>query len=413
MTAGGALEGVRICDFTGQLAGAGATKILAAFGAEVIRIEDPVRRGKWDILRGSPPYVGEHRGLEAGGAFNNHNAGKLGITLDLRTSEGKELLADLVRISDAVTENFAAGVLDRLGFGYERLRELREDIVYVSNSGFGATGPYASFKSWGPIAQAVSGLTFESGLPDLPPAGWGYSFMDHTGGYYMAIATLMALFHRHRTGEGQWVDLACIEAAGTLHGATSLDATVNGRPARREGMPNSNRSRSPAMAPHGIYPAAGEDEWVAIAVRSDEEWQRLAALIGESWCGDSSWDRLVGRLAEEDRLDELMARWTARQDKAAVAAMVTGIGLAAAPVLRPGERIDDDPRTGGFGLWVDVEHTEVGTSRVEGLPVHLSETDWSLDRGAPCLGEHNRYVICDLLGRTESQLEALVERGVV
>lgn len=413
MTAGGALEGVRICDFTGQLAGAGATKILAAFGAEVIRIEDPVRQGKWDILRGSPPYVGEHRGLEAGGAFNNHNAGKLGITLDLRTEEGKELLADLVRISDAVTENFAAGVLDRLGFGYDRLRELREDIVYVSNSGFGATGPYASFKSWGPIAQAVSGLTFQSGLPDLPPAGWGYSFMDHTGGYYMAIATLMALFHRRRTGEGQWVDLACIEAAGTLHGAVSLDASVNGRPARREGMPNSNRSRSPAMAPHGIYPAAGEDEWVAIAVRSDDEWQRLAAAIGEPWCDDPSWDRLVGRLAEEDRLDASMAAWTVHLDKAEVAALVTDLGIAAAPVLRPGERIDDDPRTGGFGLWVDVEHAEVGTSRVEGLPVHLSETDWSLHRGAPCLGEHNRYVICDLLGRTDSQLEALVERGVV
>ena len=122
--------------------------------------------------------------------------------------------------------------MERLGFGYEDLRQIREDIVYVSNNGFGATGPYTSFKSWGPIAQAVSGLTYTSGLPDLPPAGWGYSFMDHTGGYYMATAVLMALLHRRRTGQGQWVDLACIEAAGTLNGVATLDATVNQRPMR-------------------------------------------------------------------------------------------------------------------------------------------------------------------------------------
>ena len=255
-----ALEGIRICDFTGQLAGAGATKILAAFGAEVIRVEDPTNKGKWDILRGVPPWVGNEKGLEAGGAFNNHNAGKLGITLNLRHHRAKELLRELVAISDAVTENFAAGVMERLGFGYEQLRQIREDIVYVSNNGFGATGPYGSYKSWGPIAQAVSGLTFTSGLPDQPPAGWGYSFMDHTGAYYMATAVLMALLHRRRTGEGQWVDLACIEAAGTLHGAATLDATVNGRVTRRPGMPNSNRSQSPVMAPHGIWATQGEDE---------------------------------------------------------------------------------------------------------------------------------------------------------
>ena len=152
-----ALENIRICDFTGQLAGAGATKILAAFGAEIIRVEDPVNKGKWDILRGVPPWVGEARGLEAGGAFNNHNSGKLGITLNLRDERAREMLRDLVRVSDAVTENFAAGVMDRLGFGYKDLCEIREDIIYVSNNGFGATGPYSSYKSWGPIAQAMSG----------------------------------------------------------------------------------------------------------------------------------------------------------------------------------------------------------------------------------------------------------------
>ncbi|MPY93561.1 MAG: CoA transferase, partial [Acidimicrobiia bacterium] len=255
---GGPLANIRICDFTGQLAGAGATKWLAAFGAEVIRIEDPVKKGRWDILRGAPPFKDERRGIEYGAGFNNHNVEKLGITLNLRTERAKELLAELVRRSDVVSENFAAGVLDRLGFGYERLRELRPDVIYVSNCGFGQSGPYASYKSWGPIAQAVSGMTFQSGLPDEPPAGWGYSYMDHTGGYYMAIGILAALWHRARTGEGQWVDLSCSEAGAYLNGPALLDWTVNKRPLRREGRPNSNRSEYPAMAPHGVYPAAAE-----------------------------------------------------------------------------------------------------------------------------------------------------------
>ena len=223
-----ALSSFRICDFTGQLAGAGATKWLASFGAEVIRIEDPLRQGRWDILRGAPPFVDERRGINLGGAFNNHNAGKYGITLNLRTAKAKRILEQLIEVSDVVSENFAKGVMERWGFGYERMRAIKPDIIYVSNCGFGHTGPYSDFKTWGPIVQAVSGLTFTSGLPGREPAGWGYSYMDHTGAYFMAMAILLALVHRQRTGEGQWVDLACTEAALALHGPALLDWTVNG-----------------------------------------------------------------------------------------------------------------------------------------------------------------------------------------
>src|ERR1700712_1137274 len=173
----GALRHIRICDLSGQLAGAGATRILAAFGAQVIRIEDPVTKGLWDIVRQLGPMINNDTSHEGGSGFNNHNVEKLGVTIDLRTERGKELLRDLVRASDAVTENFSSGVMGRLGFGYESLKELKPDIVYVSNSGFGHDGPYRPFKSWGPIVQAVSGLTFASGLPGEQPAGWGYSYM--------------------------------------------------------------------------------------------------------------------------------------------------------------------------------------------------------------------------------------------
>jgi len=229
----GALAGLRICDFCGQLAGAGATKWLAAFGAEVIRIEDPVREGRWDILRGGEPFIDDRRGINLGGGYNNHNTDKKGITLNLRTDEGKAILERLIGVSDAVTENFAVGVLEKWGFGYETLKAIKPDIVYVSNCGFGHEGPYSQFKTWGPIVQAVSGLTYSSGLSGQEPAGWGYSYMDHTGGYYMAMAIMLALLHRNRTGEGQWIDLSCSDSALSLHGPALLDWIWLDRQARQ------------------------------------------------------------------------------------------------------------------------------------------------------------------------------------
>jgi benzylsuccinate CoA-transferase BbsF subunit len=409
----GALGEYRICDFTGQLAGAGATKWLASFGAEVIRIEDPVRQGRWDILRGTEPFVDERRGVDLGGGFNNHNTDKYGITLNLRTERAREILVEIIRQSDVVTENFAAGVLESWGFGYEALKRIKPDIVYVSNCGFGHAGPYSRFKTWGPIVQAVSGLTFTSALPGQAPAGWGYSYMDHTGGYYMAMAIMLALIHRHNTGEGQWVDLACTESALTLHGPALLDWTVNGRPSRREPQPSSNRSQWPPMAPHGIYPCSGEDAWLAIACRSDADWVALGDVVGEPWCRDPAWARLKARLGDEDRLDRCLADWTIRQEKFAAADALLAAGVPAAAVQRPDERIEQDPSTGGFGLWPTVRHSQMGAVRVDGQPVHLSRTDWQMTRGGPCLGEHTEEVLERLLGLSREEVAQLRAEGVV
>ncbi len=159
--------------------------------------------------------------------------------------------------------------------------------MYVSNSGFGHAGPYHSFKSWGPIAQAMSGLTHTSGLPGLEPAGWGYSYMDHSGAYTMGIALLAALFHQRRTGEGQWVDIACAEAGIGLAGLAALDASVNRRQERAIAV-DSNRAASRAMAPHGIYPCRDDDTWVAIAVRDDNDWTALGGLIGAPWAAEAA-----------------------------------------------------------------------------------------------------------------------------
>ena len=412
-TVASALEGIRICDFTGQLAGAGATKWLSAFGAEVIRIEDPTNQGTWDILRAMPPFVDERRGPDFGGGFNNHNTDKRGITLNLRTERGKELLAEIVKRSDVVSENFAAGVLEKWGFGYERLKELRPDVVYVSNCGFGHQGPYASFKTWGPIVQAISGITFTSGLPGMEPAGWGYSYMDHTGGYYMAMAILLALIHRQRTGEGQWVDMACCETGLTLNGPAILDYTVNGRPMRRPDQPNGNRSEWPLMAPHGIYPTRGEDEWLAIACRNDEDWRACAGVIGEDWALAPDLASLDGRVADQDGLDANLDAWCRERDKFELQRAFQAAGLPAAAVQKPGERIDHDPATADFGLWPTVRHSKMGDVRVDGMPVHFSETNWKMERGAPCCGEHTEEVLTELLGLSASDVAKLREEGVV
>lgn len=413
----GALSHIRICDFTGQLAGAGATRTLAAFGAQVVKIEDPVTEGRWDILRGMEPFVDERRGGELGGGFQNHNVEKLGITLNLRTERGRELLTELVRISDVVAENFAAGVLAHLGFPYERLREIRDDVIYVSNCGFGHRGPYASFKTWGPIVQACCGLTYTSGLPDLPPAGWGYSYMDHHGGNVMAIAILAALIHRNRTGEGQWVDMSCTDAGAAFLGPVVLDYTVNGRVTRRPGYPYSSRSDSPLMAPHNIYPAAGEDQWFAIACRDDDDWQRLAAIVAATddgaWARDPALATLAGRLADQDGLDARIAAWCASRDKFAMQREMIAAGVPGVAVQLPGERIEDDSGTTDWGLWPWVEHRAMGRVRVDGLPVHLSETDWSIERAAPLLGQDNDVVYGEILGLAEREIAELRAEGVI
>lgn len=408
-----ALSAFRICDFTGQLAGAGATKWLASFGAEVIRIEDPVNEGRWDILRGNGPFVNEERGIDLGGAFNNHNTDKLGITLNLRTQKAKDLLTEIIKRSDVVTENFAKGVLERWGFGYEQLKEIKPDIIYVSNCGFGHVGPYSSFRTWGPIVQAISGLTFTSALPDQEPAGWGYSYMDHTGGYYMAMAILMALIHRQRTGEGQWVDLATTDVALGLHGPALLDWTVNNRPTRQERQPSSNRNQWPTMVPHGIYACQGDDEWVAIACRDAADWRAFINLVDEDWCQQSSFESLDERIRNQDKLDQHIDSWTSTRNKFEIANDLNSLGIPASAVQKPEERVDQDSSTEKFGLWPSVQHTKMGQVRVDGQPVHFSKTPWEITHGAPCLSEHTQEVLTSLLGLSIEEVQQFKEEGVI
>lgn len=299
------LKGIRVLDLSWIVAGPQATRILADFGAEVIRIE---YEGRPDAIRGG-------RGGRSSGMFNNLNRNKLSATLNLNHPKGVELFLRLVKVSDVVVENFSSRVMERWGLTYEAMAAVNPGIIYISLSGFGHAGRNRDYVTWGPTAQALSGLTLMSGLPDAPPAGWGYSYLDHTAGYYGAMAILMALYHRNRTGLGQYIDLAQVETGMVLAGPAILDFSVNGRPYRRPGNPPGNRSEHPRVAPHNTYRCRGEDRWIAIAVFTDAEWQALCRVMGDpDWSRDSRFATNSGRVAHEDELDQRIEAWTASYD---------------------------------------------------------------------------------------------------
>jgi crotonobetainyl-CoA:carnitine CoA-transferase CaiB-like acyl-CoA transferase len=427
-----ALDGVRILDFTRLGFGAQATLICGALGADVIRVESTTRP---DPIRVMPPYVpepgdrGEGFGAATlanatsaaspnrGGIFYKYNTGgKRSITVDARHPKGLALLRDLVAVSDVVTESFAAGTLERWGLGYEAQRAARADIVYVSMCGFGHEGPDTAHVTMGPTAQALTGLTFMVGLPGRPPAGWSFSYLDHVGGYLGAVAVLVGLLHRARTGEGQHLDVSQLEPATALSGALFLDAVVNGRSSRRPDFPTGNRR--PTSAPGNAYPAAGDDKWIVISCRTDEEWSSLVDAMGRpAWARDAAYATFAGRQAHSDELDARIGEWTSTQDRYDVMALLQARGVPAGVVQDAADRLARDPQLAARGHFTLLGNTEVAAMPLEGLPVHLARTSahtgGRLRRGPPLLGEDTDAVLGELLGLSSDDVEQLRAEGAL
>jgi benzylsuccinate CoA-transferase BbsF subunit len=398
------LQGIRVCDLTWIIAGPTATRVLADFGADVIRVE---HAQAVDAIRLGRPIVGEQPTLNNSGFFNYINRNKRSILLNVRHPMGHDLLKQLIARSDVVVENFSSGVMDSWELGYDQLREIREDIIYCSVSGFGHSGRDAAYTTWGPTAQALSGLTAMSGLPGKQPAGWGYSYMDHTAGYYAANAIMMALFHRQRTGEGQHIDMSQVEAGIVLTGPAVLDFTVNGRSWRRAGLPPGNRAWQPAVAPHNTYPCAGDDRWIAIAVMNDAEWEALVRAMDEpGWARDDRFATNDARLANEDDLDARIAAWTARQRDYALMALLQSAGVRAGVVQKASDRFERDPQLAARGWWHNVPHAELGDCDYDGVVPRLANAPGELREPSPLLGEHTHQVMREVLGMDD---QAIVE----
>ncbi|HSS09802.1 MAG TPA: CoA transferase, partial [Acidimicrobiales bacterium] len=301
----GPLAGIRVADFCWMGVGSVATRLLGDFGAEVIKIENRVRI---DTPRRLPLYKDEparnfgEEVLDAdpnrGGLFNNYCRNKLGVTIDMRTPAGRGLAERLIAKSSVVSENFAPGVMERWGLTYERLQELSPNVIYARMSGYGHTGPHAEYRSYGPVVQAVSGLSYISGLPGREPSGWGLSYMDNQAAYYNSAALLLAIYRRNITGEGTEIDVSAVEAGINLVGPVLLDVTVNHRSTRRPDFPTGNRLEWPNAAPHGVYPARGTDRWIAIAVFNDAQWSGLVeALDRPEWTAHPRVSTQAGRFA--------------------------------------------------------------------------------------------------------------------
>lgn len=398
------LADVRVLDLTWVVVGPATTRVLADYGATVVRVEST----RWvDTTRTFGPFYTGRPGPENSALYQQFNAGKLGITLDLTKEAGRAVLRDLVRWADVVTESFLPKVMPAWGLDYDSLRQVKPDIIMVSTCLMGQSGPLSNFAGYGNLAAAISGFYNLTGWPDRPPAGPYGAYTDTVAPRFMAAAILAALDYRQRTGQGQYIDQSQAESALQFLGPALLDYTVNGRVQERRG------NRDPYAAPHGVYPAAGEDRWVAIAVGNDEQWQALcSAMERPELVRDQRFSTTAARLQHQDELDAMVAAWTQTQDAHEMEAALQAAGVPAS-VVENSRDLYADPQLRHRGHFLEFPHPLHGTAIVEGSRCRLSRTPAGIQRPAPTFGRDNQYVLETILGYSQEKIAELAAEGVL
>jgi len=393
---GGPLQGVRVVELTKVWAGPYAGKLLAFLGAEAIKIES---LNSLDTAR----YYGVGDINDAPG-FRAVNPQKRSVQIDMKTAQGIDLILDLIRQSDVVIENLRPGAAKRLGLGYEAVKAVKPDIVYVSMSMHGTTGPLSYQTGYAPGFSALSGVTYSVGYEGKPPAGMNIRYGDATFGATAAYAALVALLHRRRSGVGQFVDVAAAESMSSMIPDILIDFALNGRVQECEG------NRHADMVPHGVYPCR-ENEWIAIAVSCDDAWKALAAAMGKPGLADHPLYRShADRKANEEALNRLIAQWTLTQDARETASELQRRGVAAA---KSASSIDlvSDPHLWDRGFFPTVADHGAQTRPVIG-PSWKTTRDAAIVKGAPRLGEHNAYVLGTILGLSDEDQQKLADAKV-
>lgn len=418
------LSGIRICDFTAVWAGQSATMYLADMGAECIKVENPYiwnpmtraasPRITGPIARMLPPWIAGHPPEPGPRPWNNSPAfiqvmrNKKSFTVDSRRPEGLAIVQQLVRLSDVVAENLALGTLDKVGLDDDALQALRPDAIILHMPAFGRTGAYTEGRGYGSHIDAVAGSTVLRGYRDSAPADNVSIFAgDYWGGIHGALALMAALRHRRRTGRGQVIEMAQVESSMHMFPQAAMDAAWNGREQGTVG----NRSIE-GFVPNGVFPTNGENRWIAISCRSEEEWGALVVAMGRpAWATTDEFANLAGRGAAEDQIEEQIAEWTANLDRDDLFHRLQAAGVTAGPVLNAKEAAED-PHLAATAAWKRLPATE-DYPEVDWLrPVYrFSKSDVDL-RKAPCLfGEHNDYVYREVLGISEQEMEKLRAAG--
>lgn len=400
----GPLTGVRVLDFTWVGAGSFTTKLLADHGADVIKVESA---GHLDSLRLGAPFAGGVRGVNRSGYFAERNTSKRGITLNLKDPRAQELARKLAAGADVVANNFRPGVMDRFGLGYEQVRAVNPRVVYLSMSMQGATGPDKDHLGYGLTIGALVGLTHLTGLPDRYPVGTGTNYPDHVPNpCHAAFAVLAALRHVRRTGQGQLIDIAQTEPTVAAIAPAILEWTVNGV----DPAPLGNAH--PVWCPHGIYRCVGEDAWLAVAVRTDEEW---AALADELLLDHvpPQWTRAAGRHAAAAAVDAAVGGRLATWQAEDAMAVLQERGVPAGVVRDTAALVRHDPQLAHRAHWRRLPHAEMGASLYGAPPFALSATPGGLRGAAPLLGEHTREVLAELLDLSDAEITELAESGVL
>jgi crotonobetainyl-CoA:carnitine CoA-transferase CaiB-like acyl-CoA transferase len=403
------LEGIRVLDLTMVFAGPLATKILTDLGAEVIKIESTVRA---DVFTRANVYPENEPGEEPwnrGCIFHSINAGKRGISLNLGSEEGREIFKRLVKISDVVIENFSPRVMENWGLSYKELKKIEPDIIMVSISGLGHYGPLRDFYMYVPGMEGMSGLAYNTGYPDEPPLQSGYAYGDWVTGVNAAAALFIALYYRHRTGKGQYVDVAGREAVSCHIGEIIMDYTLNGRDPMRAG------NRHPTAAPHGCYRCKGEDSWVNIAVENDEQWQRFCQALGNpEWTKSERFTEAQSRWQNQEDLDRLVEEWTSQHDHYEVMHILQKAGVPSGAVLNMKE-VNLDPQLVERGFFQVIDHGEgIGKRPLAShLPAKFSGIESFVHRRAPRFGQDNQYVYGNLLGMSKGEIAKLEEEKVI
>jgi benzylsuccinate CoA-transferase BbsF subunit len=339
--------------------------------------------------------------------FMNVNAGKLGLTLDLKKEEGKQVFRDLVRWADVVTESFSPKAMRGWGFDYQALKQIKPEIIMVSSCLMGQTGPLSRFAGYGALAAAISGFGNLCGLPDRPPAGPYAAYTDCVSPRFTIVAILSALEYRDRTGLGQHIDLSQAEASMQFLAPAFLDFTANGHV---QG-PIGNHDRY--TAPHGVYPCRGENSWIAIVCATDEHWSALCALMKpKKLSRDARFATPDSRLANQGGLDRIMAGWTRDFDGDDLESKLQSRGIPASKVASSAS-MSIDPQLAHRGHFVQLEHPSLGKITVERWAAKLSRTPGGPERSSPTLGQNNSYVLESLLGYSAEHVKALAENGVL